>query len=339
MTSVSILSANLAAVAVESLLYGAFVILAVISISLSLYRHSLYLSIRPGQCRWKLSTLVTPMFLGAIGLVVTITGHWIITVLRMFDAFVTYNHGETPTAYYADISKTTEVVKTGLLMATLVLSDIMIVYRMWIVWHHNRYVMIFPVLSILGLTVCGIGVTYQFYKYDPTASIFESEAGRWIRSDCVLTLATNLYSTGMIVWRLWSTDRKIKSIRSSGTSIVQRALVLIIESAAIYTTWTIIYIIAYELHAEVEATFDNAWPAVAGISFMLIKVRVGLGWAQETQNTNQEPASQHLDGNRYRMDQLTLNRTRERDNASASDFGREVLNWNGSSESAKEILV
>ncbi|KAL0063692.1 hypothetical protein AAF712_009384 [Marasmius tenuissimus] len=51
-------------------------------------------------------------------------GHWICNVMRLFSAF---EKGTVPLEYYADLSKTIYAVKTGLIMASIVSGDVIIV--------------------------------------------------------------------------------------------------------------------------------------------------------------------------------------------------------------------
>ena len=45
-------------------------------------------------------------------------------------------------------------------------------------------------------------------------------------------------------------------------------------------SWTTVFFISYQAHSNLQFTAVDTWPAMSGISFMLINVRVGLGWAQ-----------------------------------------------------------
>jgi hypothetical protein len=53
--------------------------------------------------------------------------HWILTCIRLLQAFVLFQKGTAALAFYADLTQRTEVVKTGFLMASLVLGDSVIV--------------------------------------------------------------------------------------------------------------------------------------------------------------------------------------------------------------------
>ncbi|OBZ73541.1 hypothetical protein A0H81_05882 [Grifola frondosa] len=131
------------------------------------------------------------------------------------------------------------------------------------------------------IVACGVGITYQFTQYFPGENVFVSAAGRWITSDCVFTLCTNVYSTVMIAYRVWKAN---KAIRRFGGSSLMEVLAIFVESAALYTSWTIFFFASYQSQSNLQFTAVDCWPAMSGIAFMLINVRVGLGWAQRAQD-------------------------------------------------------
>ncbi|KAK0189612.1 hypothetical protein F5146DRAFT_1051681 [Armillaria mellea] len=273
---IPLVSANLATVAVESLLYGIFLVLDLTSITLLFTREASFSS---GAARTSSFVVMRrPMFIGAVILLVSITGHWICTVVRLFDAFVNFEGGQQALKYYADLSQVTEVVKTGFLTGSVVTGDAMIIYRLWVVWGFNYRVIMFPLGTLVGLTVCGVGITYQFAKYTPGQDVFATVAGRWITSDCVFTLLTNVYSSSMIAWYIYRTHKASSAI---GGSSMMSILAIFIESASIYTTWTIFFMITYLTKTNIQFNTVDFWPEAAGIAFSLINVRIGLGWAQK----------------------------------------------------------
>lgn len=50
-----------------------------------------------------------------------------LTVIRLFEAFVNWQGGTDPIIAYADLSRLTEVIKTAFLVAIVLTSDAMIV--------------------------------------------------------------------------------------------------------------------------------------------------------------------------------------------------------------------
>ncbi|EPS94468.1 hypothetical protein FOMPIDRAFT_1134324 [Fomitopsis schrenkii] len=285
-TAVPLVSANIATIFLESFLYGNFFVLTITSVYLLAYRRKRLLASQhpQGAARAVAAVLFrSPMFLGAISLFVTITSHWILTCIRAFDAFVNFQNGTAPLEFYGNLKDITEVVKTGWLMSSLVIGDTLVIYRLWVIWNRRTWVIIFPLCTLGGLTACGVGITYQFSQYYPGENVFVSEAGRWITSDCVFTLCTNVYSTSMIAYQVWRSHRRVKVY--SGTNVLSM-LAVFIESAALYTMWTMFFFIAYQSHSNLQFVAVDSWPAMSGISFMLINVRVGLGWAQSGSDQN-----------------------------------------------------
>lgn len=273
---IPLVSANLATAAVEGLLYGVFLVLDLTSITLLFTREASFSS---GTTRTSSFVVMRrPMFIGAVILLVSVTGHWICTVVRLFDAIVNFEGGQQALKYYADLSQTTEVVKTGFLTGSVVTGDAMIIYRLWVVWGFNYRIIMFPLGTLVGLTVCGVGITYQFAKYTPGQDVFATVAGRWITSDCVFTLLTNVYSSSMIAWYIYRTHKTSSAV---GGSSIMSVLAIFIESAAIYTTWTIFFMITYLTKINIQFNTVDFWPEAAGIAFSLINVRIGLGWAQK----------------------------------------------------------
>ncbi|KZT10077.1 uncharacterized protein LAESUDRAFT_673837 [Laetiporus sulphureus 93-53] len=274
MTAVPIVNANLVTVALESLLYGVFLVLAATSMYLHLARAGSQRSSYGSMS----AAFFTPVILGSSLVICTVTGHWIMTVVRLFDAFVNWEGGTMPILYYSDLALTTEVVKTAFLIATLITSDVLFIYRLWTVWGYNYYVIILPTCTVLGLCVAGPGVCYQLSRVASGETVFVKQLARWISADYAFTFATNVYSSSGIAWRVW---RARKHASAYGGGNLMRVLATIVESAAFYTSYTIFFFAAYESNNNIQYTAVDTLCPVAGIAFMMINVRVALGWAQQ----------------------------------------------------------
>lgn len=96
--------------------------------------------------------------------------HWVVTVLAIFEAFIYSDDGLSAAAYFNHFSRLTETLANIFLALSLLVGDSMIVsfrplllavflntmlrmqiYRLWVVWAYNKVVIIFPLLSLLGL--------------------------------------------------------------------------------------------------------------------------------------------------------------------------------------------
>ncbi|KZT01978.1 uncharacterized protein LAESUDRAFT_730689 [Laetiporus sulphureus 93-53] len=317
MASVSLISANLATICLESLLYGIFLVLTVLLFWLLVQRHRQSSNALPRRLKATCNPLYTqPMFVAGVLLLMSNTLHWVIAVTRLFKAFVDFEGGAQPLAFYGNLSQPTEVIQTGAMVAAVVLGDAMIIYRLWIVWAYNKYIIIPSICTLLGLTVCGIGVTYQLSQFHLGENIFATAAGRWITCNCVFSMITNIYATCMIAWKIWRVNRVASHY--SGTNLMNAAAIMV-ESAFLYTAWNFFFFVAYQSRSNLQFTAVETLPFIAGIAFMLINVRVGLGWAytadhhspEDQQNTVfRGPLHRGLDDTTHSMRPLTINVTR-----------------------------
>ncbi|KZT10078.1 uncharacterized protein LAESUDRAFT_645450 [Laetiporus sulphureus 93-53] len=279
MVYVSLTGANMGTVAVESFLYGIFLLLS----STYIYLHTNRVSNESVtfDARWR--KFLTPLFMSAILITTTATAHWILTVVRFFQAFVLFEGGAAPELFYADLSQTTEVVKTAFLISTLIISDIMFAYRLWIVWSYNFWVVMVPALAVTGLCVSGIGIVYELTRLSTADTVFVSQAAHWITADYSFTFITNVYSSCLIAWKVWRSSRKASAY---GGGQLMRVLATIVESAGTYTLYVIVFFAAYESGSNLQYPFVDTLCQVAAIAFMMINVRVGLGWAQKAHQTH-----------------------------------------------------
>ncbi|KAI3604664.1 hypothetical protein WG66_008600 [Moniliophthora roreri] len=278
---------NLANFVVESLLFGVFLVLNATSIILQL--------LPPQQPRTR-NTMVAavrkPMFIGAVVLLVTVTAHWICSVLRLFNALVYFKQGAYPQEYYSNLSETTYVAKTAILVASIATGDIMIVYRLWIVCSGNNYVILIPSLTLIGLLgkqaiplsypkgtnmrlVSGIAVSYHISNSPPGSTVFISQNNGWIIAEGVFTITTNGYCTGLIAWIIWRTKRRNRSIGVTKieSPSLTTILAIFIESALLYSSWLLAFIVTFAARCSMETLIADSLPSVAGIAFSLINVR------------------------------------------------------------------
>ncbi|KAJ3005276.1 hypothetical protein NUW54_g4411 [Trametes sanguinea] len=301
----SVLSVNIAASNVEGVLFGIFFALAIASLCLLVHRRWNEVnahSIGPG-IGWIASLLGmwrSTLFIATLFFIAVITAHWIIGVRRMFDAFMYYDDGRSASDYYSNLRHPLEVARTGLLIVTLLTGDLVLIHRMWIVWNRRFMVAIPTIVTSMCLIASGIGVLYQFSRNSPTTSIFTKKITDWIIGAVASTLVTKVYGTVMIAYRIYSVNKCLKAngLQRGGRSVLvrryivfaahseetdsdhpsQEILMIFVESSTLSTAWTIFFAIAYASKSSMQSFPTACSPAINGIAFMLITVRVGLGW-------------------------------------------------------------
>ena len=117
------------------------------------------------------------------------------------------------------------------------------------------------------IQVCGFGQGIEFAHAKNTNGIFGSNLAGWNGSLFSLSLATNVTVTSLITFRIWYAflilplcDTSVTPFRYlarqiashiSTPSVYRRALVLVVESGAIYSSALVFEIISYFLNSNV----------------------------------------------------------------------------------------
>ncbi|KAJ7199436.1 hypothetical protein GGX14DRAFT_661988 [Mycena pura] len=199
--------------------------------------------------------------------------NWVLVVYRNFFGFIFFEGGNGANVFFNDYAAVSEIVQNVFLGLCVAFGDSMIVYRLWVVWS-NIWIVIPPIMTLLDMAVSLIITIVE----TPRLSTIAEDTG--VTPITVFTLVTNIYCTGFISWKLYKISQATKGLVSSPISLA-RVAAIIVESAAIYTTWVIFYTVTHQLNLNVQFAAQNSLGAVAGIANALIYARVGLGRAIE----------------------------------------------------------
>jgi hypothetical protein len=101
-----------------------------------------------------------------------------------------------------------------------------------------------------GFAVSGYVTVSLFSKMPPSATALEGPVVKWISTTFLLSLTTNLLTTGLISYRIVTTARKVSG--SVDVRPYMGGLVVIIESAAIYTTGLVVFMVIYTLRTNAQ---------------------------------------------------------------------------------------
>ncbi|KAL6297930.1 hypothetical protein BKA93DRAFT_754543 [Sparassis latifolia] len=213
MGQISFLSACLASVSISAFLYGVFLVLFCTSTYLMAQREGDHAGSSRSLQIWK-----KPLFIGGIAYFITITAD-----------------GTAPQEYFS-LMVVTNVIKIAFWLSSLAIGDTMLLYRLWMTWSRNVYVIIFP-------------------------------------------LCTFIASSVLIIWRLWRVHSQVISLVEHSERHGLKA------SCECDIAWTMLFMASYEAYTprnNILFLVEDAWAPVSGIAFMLINMRVGLGYAVHT---------------------------------------------------------
>ncbi|KAJ7738740.1 hypothetical protein B0H16DRAFT_1424752 [Mycena metata] len=261
MSSLPLLHANLITTVLETLLYGAYVVLGISAVYLTITRKRHDVS----------SKTVFGVALLSVILFGTVTAHWILDVARLFLAFQNVDDPLGPRIFYADLSHATEVAKYAFLVATIFIGDLFLIHRTWAIWGFCTRITIFPILTLMGSLTFGVGLVYQLSTYNSTDDIFKSDFRRWTTGICFFSLGTTAYTTGFVWYKIRETTR---TLRELGIQSLASTIRIFVDSAALLCTWGVFHAISYQCGSNLQFIAVDCTPVLVGISNILIHLRL-----------------------------------------------------------------
>ncbi|KAF8325935.1 hypothetical protein F5887DRAFT_1199493 [Amanita rubescens] len=263
--------AKLVSIFVQTLLYGAYTVLFVITTALFL----------GGSGRSVLLAARRRMFLVSILLFVIATTHISVNFTRIIKAFIIYpNAPGGPSAFFNRLSEFTQMFGSTLYVAQTLLGDALVIWRCYLAWDKNIFIVGFPILLLLGSTATGIGILYYFDRVVPDSDIFVTQLQQWIVSFFSMTLATNLIGTSYAYAFVSSLTGyggiNNKGIRRSNKRLYP-VLLLIVESGAIYSAALLVLLILYKSDSWFQYVILDAISSLVGLVFSVIMYRILAG--------------------------------------------------------------
>ncbi|KAJ7271043.1 hypothetical protein C8J57DRAFT_296200 [Mycena rebaudengoi] len=252
---------DLAGIIVGTLLYGIYFMLFLASVYLLLERKngtSLFAS-----RSWSI------MFLSSCTLFLVVTGHWIVTMCRAFIGFIYFHDGAGAVAFFKDNTQATTTALNVFVGLAFVVGDGMIIYRLWIVWSRNKFVVALPVLAEIALAISYTILVVLRSRLSGK----DISATKLVTPVSALTLGINIYCTALISYQIWTTTRA--AVPANQTNLID-IIIIVVESAALYTILMVVYEITYQLNSQVQYAEALLIPPIIGIANALIQVRIGL---------------------------------------------------------------
>ncbi|KAJ7211773.1 hypothetical protein GGX14DRAFT_565001 [Mycena pura] len=251
---------NLAGLALGGFAYGIYLMLFAISMFVGI------------QAPHATPFFRSPVFMLAIALFVGVSGNFALTIARPFQGFIFYRDGTAPAEFFNDNTQPTTAIQNVFFAFSLLMADAMIVRVRRARALRLPRVVVVPILSLIGVVIASV------ITIDTTVHVTDIALDKLVTPGLVFTLVTNLYSTSFISYKIWKITRK--SAPLNGTNL-NNLISLLIESAAMYTAWTVFYIITHQINSDAQFVALIDLPPIAGIANALIQVRMGLGKAVE----------------------------------------------------------
>ncbi|KAJ7489524.1 hypothetical protein FB451DRAFT_692348 [Mycena latifolia] len=260
--AIDIQAATIVSLFVESILYGLFILLFALSNSILLGKKK------------RAAGINKPMVIASITMFILATIHIGVDLRRTMDAFL---HGKS----LAAVNTISYVLKsTAYCMQTLV-GDGFMLFRVYLVWNADKRVCLPILVCFIASIGTGIGALQGFTRVSSSDPVFVSQLQHWIVSFFSLTLFTNFTCTSLIAGRIWWVNRRAASVAEISGRTLGPAIIIIVESGAIYSACLILLLSLYLTGSYAQYVLLDGVVQVVGVVFSLVIVRVGLGLSSE----------------------------------------------------------
>ncbi|KAF8887300.1 hypothetical protein BD779DRAFT_1527340 [Infundibulicybe gibba] len=247
---------------IETLLYGCFLVLFALSLCLMInVTPSIHGERRPYP---------RPMLWFSILIFFLVTAHWILSAVQAFQGFVLHHNSRATAEFFANLSEFSSILRSGVLMGLFMISDLTIIYRLWLVWGHNRRVVILPIILLFAFSAFAVMTVYEYTSDENIVQNGQTA----IIGICVTSISINFYCAGMIVCKLCQAGKATRDWEN--VSWFKFTIIILVESLALYTIWGVLFTIFYGLKSPINRVFGDTQCPIIGIAFVILHVRVGM---------------------------------------------------------------
>ncbi|KAF9225033.1 hypothetical protein BS17DRAFT_702042 [Gyrodon lividus] len=261
--SLTIPKAELIGVFLESLSYGAYVMVFTQCMQVLRRRKS-----RPSD--YLVGT--------AVSLFILVTAHLVIDIVRNMDAFTSeMGTANYPTKYYGTFDTWKNIFKSALYVTVTIISDAFILYRSFIVWGRSYFVAIIPFLMLLADIAIGVFWVYTLSLIVPGENVFTDALSVRVKTFYAITLTMNVICTTLIAFKIWKIQRAVAPFAKGSEYDLSRVVAMIVESGSVYSALLVVMITTYTNNSPAMFIVLNTMSPIIGIVFSSVIVRVGLG--------------------------------------------------------------
>jgi len=188
-----------------------------------------------------------------------------------------------PHAYYAS-HLTNKIHVMGQTCTTLVpwIGDILMLYRLYVVWDSNRSIVVFP--ALLYMARVAMSVPLLISQTRPADTWWATRTHLYSTTFYALCVSLNLFVSIAISLRIYMMRRKVEAVMGKlHASFYSGYITMIVESGAFFTLWGLTYIILMSRNNSSQNTFLLPYTEVLGITRMLIVLRMSQdrAWSKE----------------------------------------------------------
>ncbi|KAI0066713.1 hypothetical protein BV25DRAFT_1420634 [Artomyces pyxidatus] len=285
---------------VETLLFGVFSCLTVLSTYLLLWRPRSVATLM-------MLFLTTTMYIAA-------AVHWGACLAAAISGL------SDPANFLLDQRHTADQVLASIgLTINVVLSDVIVVWRAWLLWERSRGVLVVSFCLLIATAVAAIfnGV----YLAGHVLATFLMISTAWPTVTAAISIATNIWATALVAYKAWLHRRFIRQHIQGckRRTRVELLLSLLIESGSVYCIYLIVVLLSTRaLLGPLCPVFGTSVAQIAGIYPTTLVVLVCLRKGDKNPIFSLEQQTETLEPRIHRITFQTFSRSEEGSSAGHS---------------------
>jgi hypothetical protein len=280
-------TASIISTVLEGMLYG-FSLLMFIGTSWALFHRNIS---RAANCR---------MATVACSLLLFSTAHIIIDIIRTEEGLVQQRSTPyDPNAFFANVAQWSFVYKNLLYTLQTLVGDGVVIYRCYVVWQ-SWYIIIIPCMLWCSVAATGAGSVYSISQATVNkGNIFAPGTGPWITSFLAATLFTNLLSTSLLAYRIWSIGRRMTDA-ALATGLLWPVVRVILDAGVLYSLSLLAALVCFIAKNHGHYVLLDMIMPIISITFYMVIIRITI--TKNSSQASQEPSSSlsHYLGRRSR---------------------------------------
>ncbi|EMD31409.1 hypothetical protein CERSUDRAFT_119791 [Gelatoporia subvermispora B] len=183
---------------------------------------------------------------------------------------------------FSDVAYWINVVKDSDKAIQPLIGDGILTYRCWVVWERRwKAVVVSVVLWFAGLGV-SLGVIAKSAMLKGFDGINAPSLTPFLGAAYTLTVALNIITTSLIVYRIWIVSREVRRYIAGGDRLTY-VIRIIIESGALYSVTALVTLLTAVSKSNADYIMGNVLVQMTGICFNLIIVRFEQNLADRNQ--------------------------------------------------------
>jgi len=254
--------AALVGFACEAVLYGCYTILFIVSTHLTFRRSH------------NQGCVNKPIFVIGILLYLSCSTHFALEFYHFYDVL-------SAAGVNNFANETNELVGADLLISlTDFIGEVILVYRCWLLWSKNYWIIILPSLTAIASPVCIIEVLHLLSYIDPTSPMAPPSLVPLGLAGLFLPLCANVMVTTLIAVRIWYlAPRRARDSRGARFPMdtSRPAIDIVVESGMVYLAVQLVFVVLFAIRHPAQDIVAVIAVQVYGIAASLIIIRVALG--------------------------------------------------------------